>query len=48
MEMAANVICGSLLLAVLTLAGYVSYRWMERHVTFNHPIWHEPLDDWSR
>ena len=48
MEMAANVICGSLLLAALTIAGFVSYRWMERHVTFDHPIWREPLDDWSR
>jgi hypothetical protein len=48
MEIAANVVCGSLLLAALTFAGFVSYRWMERHVTFDHPIWREPLDDWSR
>ena len=48
MEMATNVICGSLLVAALTLAGFVSYRWMECHITFDHLIFHEPLDDWSR
>jgi hypothetical protein len=47
-ELIANAICGGILLAVLMLAGFVSDRWMERHVTFDHPIWRMPLEDWSR
>jgi hypothetical protein len=45
---AANTICGSLLLAVLVLAGFVAYRWIDRGALFENPIWHEPLEDWSR
>jgi hypothetical protein len=47
-ETAANVVCGSLLLVVLTLAGYAAFQWMERECTFFQTVWHEPLDDWSR
>jgi hypothetical protein len=47
-ETAENVVCGSLLLAVLVLAGFVAYRWIDRGAFFENPIWHEPLDDWSR
>jgi hypothetical protein len=47
-EIVANTICGSLLLAVLVLAGFFAYRWIDRGAFFENPIWHEPLDDWSR
>ena len=47
-EIVANTICGSLLLAVLVLAGFVAYRWIDRGDFFENPTWHEPLDDWSR
>jgi len=43
-----DVVCGSLLLAVLVLAGFVAYRWIDRGDFFENPTWHEPLDDWSR
>jgi len=35
------------LLAVLVLAGFVAYRWIDRGALFENPIWHEPLEDWS-
>ena len=47
-ETAANVVCGSLLLVVLTLAAYAAFQWMEREGSFLQTVWHEPLDDWSR
>jgi len=47
-ETAANVVCGSLLLAVLTLAGYAASRWIEREGSILQTVWHEPLEDWSR
>jgi hypothetical protein len=47
-ETAANVVCGSLLLAVLTLAGYASSQWIEREGSILQAVWHEPLEDWSR
>ena len=48
-EMAANAVCGILLLTVLTLAGYIADKWLERngHDLFDPPVWHEPLDSWS-
>jgi hypothetical protein len=48
-EMTANAVCGILLLTVLTLAGYVADKWLERngHELFDRPVWHEPLDSWS-
>ncbi len=48
-EVAANAVCGILLLAVLTLAGYIADKWLERngHDLFEQPVWHEPLDSWS-
>jgi hypothetical protein len=47
--MAANAVCGILLLAVLTFAGYFADKWLERngHDVFDSPIWHEPSDSWS-
>jgi len=47
-EIVANTICGSVLLAVLVLAGFVAYRWIDRGALFENPIWHVPLEDWSR
>jgi hypothetical protein len=47
-EIVANTICGSVLLAVLVLAGFVAYRWIDRGAFFENPIWHVPLEDWSR
>jgi hypothetical protein len=46
--MASEVVCGSLLLAVLTLAGYAAYQWIERQDQrfLDYPVWHEPLDSW--
>ena len=47
--MAANAVCGILLLTVLTLIGYIADRCLERneHKLFDQPVWHEPLDSWS-
>jgi hypothetical protein len=47
--MAANAVCGGLLLAVLLLAGYDTYQLIERQERrfIDHPVWHEPLDSWS-
>ena len=43
-EKAAPVVFGSVLLAVLMLAGYGTYQWLERqeHRLFNYPFWHDP------
>jgi hypothetical protein len=48
-EMASEVLCGTLLLAVLILAGYAAYQCMERQgqKLLDGPLWHEPLDTWS-
>ena len=48
-EMAANAVCGILLLSVLTLVGYIADRCLERneHKLLDQPVWHEPLDSWS-
>jgi hypothetical protein len=44
-EKTAAVVCGSMLVAVLMLAGYGTYRWIERreHRLFDYPVWHEPF-----
>jgi hypothetical protein len=44
----SNAVCGILLLAALTIAGRISYQWMNHTVNeyFNQPAWHEPLDSW--
>ena len=47
-ETAANVVCGSILLAVLTFAGYAAIQWVEREGCFLQTVWHEPLEYWSR
>ena len=47
-ETAANIVCGSLLLAVLTLAGYAASQWIEREGAMFKTVCHEPLEDWSR
>jgi hypothetical protein len=46
--MIAHTLCGILLLTVLTLAGYIAYKWLERNGNelFEQPVWHEPLDSW--
>jgi hypothetical protein len=48
-ELVADVVCACLLLTLFTLAGYAGYRWMDgtNFKLFNHPSWHEPLDDWN-
>ncbi len=48
-EIAGAVVFGGLLVALLALAGYVVYRWIERDgdMPFKPPMWHEPLDSWS-
>jgi hypothetical protein len=48
-EMAANVLCGVLLLAVLLLAGYDTCQLFERQERrfIDYPVWHEPLNSWS-
>jgi hypothetical protein len=48
-EMASAVVCGSLFLAVLILAGYAVYQCMERQgqKLLDGPVWHELLDIWS-
>ena len=48
-EMIANILCYTLLLTVLTLAGYIADKLLERegHEFFEQPVWHEPLDSWS-
>jgi hypothetical protein len=45
-EMAANAVCGIVLLTVLTLAGYIADKCVERigHELFDQLVWHEPLD----
>jgi hypothetical protein len=47
--MIANTLCGILLLTVLTLAGYIADKWLERYGNelFEQPVWHEPLDSWN-
>jgi hypothetical protein len=47
--MIANTLCGILLLTVLTLAGYIVDKLLERnvHELFEQPAWHEPLNCWS-
>jgi hypothetical protein len=45
----SNAVCGILLLAALTLAGRISYQWINHAVDkfFTQPTWHEPLDSWA-
>jgi hypothetical protein len=47
--MAANAVCGILLLTSLALAGYIADKWSERigHELFDPPVRYEPLDSWS-
>ena len=48
-DMAVNAACCILLLTVLTLAGYIADKLLERNGLdlFDQPVWHEPLDSWS-
>ena len=51
-ELVAIALASCLLLATLTIAGFVAYRWMDGidrggRRLFDRPAWHEPLDDWS-
>jgi hypothetical protein len=47
-EIVSGLVCGSLLLAVLTLAGYAASQWLDRQEQrfLDYPIWNEPLDSW--
>jgi hypothetical protein len=49
-EIVAAAVCSSFLLAVLTLAGFIGYRWIElqQQRIFIYPFWHEPLESWTR
>jgi hypothetical protein len=42
-------LCGILLLTVLTLAGYIGDKWLERngHELLEQLAWHEPTNGWS-
>jgi len=44
-EQIAAVVCGSVLLVVLMLAGFGTYQWIERQENrlFDSPVWHEPF-----
>jgi hypothetical protein len=48
-EMAANAVCGILLLTACTRAFYIAEKWLDHngHELFDPPVWHEPLDSWS-
>jgi hypothetical protein len=48
-EMASEVVCGCLLLAVFILAGYAAYQCTDRQgqKLLDGPVGHEPLDLWS-
>ncbi|WP_420236900.1 hypothetical protein ACOBR2_14860 [Telmatobacter bradus] len=45
----SNTVCGLLLLAALTIAGRISYQWMNHAVDeyVSQTAWHEPLDSWA-
>jgi hypothetical protein len=48
-ELAALVISGIFVIALLVLAGFAAYKSIEHglHSPLSDPVWHEPLDDWS-
>jgi hypothetical protein len=48
-EVAADLACAGLLLAMFTLAGHANYQWGERqeHRFADFTFWHQPLDDRS-
>ncbi len=48
-EIAVNTVCAMTLLAVLAPAVYFGDQWLECriHHYFEHPVWWEPLEDWS-
>jgi len=45
LERAAALVCGGLLMVVLTLVGFGVFEWMERqeHRFLEYPVWHEPF-----
>jgi hypothetical protein len=47
-EIVANVVCGSSCWQCWCLPDLSAYRWIDRGALFENPIWHEPLEDWSR
>ena len=48
-EILLNAICLLIVLATLAPGGYLAVRWIEQHLDrpLWHPLWYEPLDDWS-
>jgi hypothetical protein len=44
-EKVAAIVCGSVLLAVLMVAGYGTYQWLvhQEHRLLDDPVWHEPF-----
>jgi hypothetical protein len=47
-ELATNAICVLVLAAILIPACWLAEHWLEQQGqrTFDHLIWHEPLQDW--
>jgi hypothetical protein len=49
-EIALNIVCGALLIAIFVSATCFLNSWSEHEFQhlFEHPwVWHEPLDDWN-
>jgi hypothetical protein len=48
--MILNGVSACLLLAILVPLGYGITQWLfwVHPNPFDHPVWHEPLDDWNR
>jgi hypothetical protein len=42
--MAVAVLCGGVLIVVLTVAGFGAFQWIENqeHRFLDYPVWHEP------
>ena len=45
-EMVAALVCGGVLMVVLTVVGIGVFEWMERqeHQFLDYPVWHEPFN----
>ena len=49
-EIALNIVCGALLIAIFVSATYFFNSWSEHeclHLFEHRWVWHEPLDDWN-
>jgi hypothetical protein len=49
-ERILNIVCGVVLLAVVTAVVYGGEQWISVHVHFHlaYPLWHEPLENWNQ